>query len=275
MQSLEILAFALLAGIVGSILGLGGGLVMTPALTLLLGIDIRYAIGASLISVIATSSGSAVAYLRDRITNVRVGMFLEVGTTLGAILGATLGGIIPGRALLMLFGGFLLYSCYLMVRNSRHDKNAPSNPHPWATKLRMHGQFFDKAQGKTVEYQVEKVTEPFGVMIGAGVLSGLLGIGGGAFKVMAMDVFMRLPLKVSSATSNFMMGATATASAGIYLMRGNIDPLIAGPVALGVLGGSTIGARIMPHLKNKTLRLMFIPVLIYVSVMMIRKGVAG
>lgn len=186
-----------------------------------------------------------------------------------------LGGFLPARALLILFGGFLLYSSYLMLHHSRQVPRNPITPHPWATRLQLHGSYFDKSIGQVVPYQAQKVIEPFGVMVGAGILSGLLGIGGGAFKVMAMDVFMRLPLKVSSATSNFMMGATATASASIYLMRGNIDPTIAGPVALGVLGGSTIGARIMPHMKNKTLRLLFIPVLIYVSVMMIRKGISA
>lgn len=272
---LQILGISIFAGVLGSILGLGGGIIVTPALTLLFGIDIKYAIGASLISVIATSSGSAVAYIRDKITNIRVGMFLEIATTTGAITGAFLGSLITANYLYVIFGIFLLYSAIVMLKK-RHDE-LPQNVqlHPIAEKLRLNGAYYDKVLDKKVNYNVDNVYGGFGVMYGAGVMSGLLGIGSGSFKVMAMDVFMKLPLKVSSATSNFMMGVTAAASAGVYLLRGNIDPKIAAPVALGVLTGATIGTRIMQNLKSKTIRKIFIPILVYVSLQMIFKGLVG
>ena len=272
---LKILIISIFAGVLGSILGLGGGIIVTPALTLLFGIDIKYAIGASLISVIATSSGSAVAYIRDKITNIRVGMFLEIATTIGAITGAFLGSVITPNYLYVIFGVFLLYSAIVMLKK-RHDELPQNVPlHPIAKKLRLNGEYYDKALQENITYNVDNVYGGFGVMYGAGVMSGLLGIGSGSFKVMAMDVFMKLPLKVSSATSNFMMGVTAAASAGVYLLRGDIDPKIAAPVALGVLAGATLGTRIMQHLKSKTIRKIFIPILAYVSIQMIIKGLVG
>lgn len=275
LSSLYILLISVCAGILGSILGLGGGTVITPALTMLFGIDIRYAIGASLISVISTSSGSAVAYIRDKITNVRIGMFLEIATTIGAITGAFIGGLISPNLLYVLFGILLLYSAAMMLKK-RHDE-LPENvkSSPLAEKLKLNGEYYDKALKKDVSYNVENVPGAFGVMYGAGVISGLLGIGSGSFKVMAMDMFMKLPMKVSSATSNFMMGVTAAASAGVYLLRGDIDPKIAAPVAVGVLAGATIGARIMQHMKSKTIRKIFIPFLAYIAIQMIIKGLGG
>ncbi|MFD0717218.1 sulfite exporter TauE/SafE family protein [Paenibacillus sp. GCM10027626] len=270
--ALEILLISVVAGITGSILGLGGGIVVTPALTLLFGVDIKHAIGASIISVIATSSGAAIAYIRDRITNIRVGMFLEIATTMGAIAGAFLGGLMAPAVLYVIFGLLLLYSALAMLKKGKDElpQNVPL--HPTAEKLKLHGEYYDKALGKTVQYNVDNVYGGFGVMCGAGVISGLLGIGSGSFKVMAMDVFMKLPLKVSSATSNFMMGVTGAASAGVYFFRGEIDPGIAAPVALGVLVGATVGARIMQRLKSKTIRKWFIPVLSYVAIQMILQG---
>lgn len=273
--ALKILLVSIIAGIAGSILGLGGGTVITPALTLLFGIDIKYAIGASIISVIATSSGAAVAYIRDKITNVRVGMFLEIATTTGAITGAFLGGLINPNYLYVLFGILLLYSAYAMIKKGKNELPQDVQVHPLAKKFKLNGEYYDKALEKNVSYNVAGVPSGFGVMYGAGVISGLLGIGSGSFKVMAMDLCMKLPLKVSSATSNFMMGVTAAASAGVYLLRGDIDPKIAAPVALGVLAGATIGARAMQHLKSKTIRKIFIPFLVYVSIEMIFKGMGG
>ena len=273
--ALEILIISVIAGIVGSILGLGGGTIITPALTLLFGIDIRYAIGASLISVIATSSGAAIAYIKDKITNLRVGMFLEIATTTGAITGAFLGGIINPNYLYFLFGLLLLYSALAMFKKGKTELPQDVKTHPLAKKLKLNGQYYDKIVGKNIHYNVANVPSGFGVMYGAGIISGLLGIGSGSFKVMAMDLFMKLPLKVSSATSNFMMGVTAAASAGVYLLRGNIDPKISAPVALGVLAGATIGARIMQNMKSKTIRKIFIPFLIYVSLEMVLKGLGG
>lgn len=275
MFSLEILLIAVLAGIVGSVLGLGGGIIVTPALTLLFGVSIEHAIGASIISVIATSSGSAIAYIRDRITNLRVGMFLEIATTIGAITGAFIGGLIAPNLLYIIFGLLLVYSAINMIKKKKGDQQELVQMHPTAAKLKLGGSYYDKAIQQQIPYHVGNVYGGFSVMYGAGVISGLLGIGSGSFKVMAMDVFMKLPLKVSTATSNFMMGVTAAASAGVYLLRGDIDPHIAGPVALGVLAGATIGAQIMQRLKSKTIRMLFIPVLLYVALQMIYEGVVG
>lgn len=269
MWALEILLISVLVGVVGSVLGLGGGIIVTPALTLLFGVDIKHAIGASIISVIATSSGSAIAYIRDQITNVRVGMFLEIATTIGAVTGAIIGGLIAPGALYVIFGLLLLYSALAMIKKGKDELPAEVPLHPVAEKLKLHNHYYDKALQQNVSYKVDNVYGGFGVMYGAGIISGLLGIGSGSFKVMAMDVFMKLPLKVSSATSNFMMGVTAAASAGIYLFRGDIDPGISAPVALGVLIGATVGTRIMQRLKSKTIRKLFIPILIYVSIQMI------
>ncbi|MBA5849962.1 sulfite exporter TauE/SafE family protein [Clostridium sp. cel8] len=271
--TLNILLISIVAGIVGSILGLGGGTIITPALTLLFGIDIRYAIGASIISVIATSSGAAVAYVRDELTNIRVAMFLEIATTVGAITGAFLGGIIKADYLYIIFGIFLLYSALAMLKKGKSELPQNVIEHPLAEKLKLNGEYYDDVLNKTIKYKVSNVPSGFSVMYGAGIMSGLLGIGSGSFKVMAMDLFMKLPMKVSSATSNFMMGVTAAASAGVFFLRGDIDPKIAGPVALGVLAGATFGTRVMKRMKNKTIRKIFIPFLIYIALQMMYKGV--
>jgi uncharacterized membrane protein YfcA len=270
--ALKILLVSISAGVLGSILGLGGGIIVTPALTLLFGVDIQHAIGASLISVISTSSGAAIAYIRDGITNVRVGMFLEIATTVGAITGALIAGLISPNLLYIIFGLLLLYSALAMLKKTKEELPEEVPLHNVARKLKLQGQYYDKALKKQVSYNVDNVYGGFGVMYGAGVISGLLGIGSGSFKVMAMDVFMKLPLKVSSATSNFMMGVTGAASAGIYLYRGDISPIISAPVAIGVLIGATIGAKIMQRLKSKTIRKLFIPVLMYVAIQMMAQG---
>lgn len=261
------------AGLLGSILGLGGGIIITPMLTLLFGVDIRYAIGASIVSVIATSSGAAIAYIKDKITNIRIGMFLEIATTVGAITGAFLSGIINPMILYIIFGVLLLYSAIAMLGKVKSELPANVTAHPLANKLKLNGSYYDKVLQRQVDYNVSGVKGGFGMMYAAGVISGLLGIGSGIFKVMAMDLFMKLPMKVSSATSNFMIGVTAAASAGVYLLRGDIDPAISAPVALGVLIGATVGTRVMQRLKSKTIRIIFIPVLAYISIQMIIKGI--
>lgn len=273
MIALKILIIALCAGFLGALLGLGGGIIITPSLTLLFGLDIRYAIGASIVSVIATSSGAAIAYLKDRLTNVRIGMFLEIGTTLGAITGAYLSGILDPKYLYIIFGALLLYSALMMIRKTKAELPQGVQEHPMAAKLGLNGEYYDKVLARKVAYKVDGVYGGLGMMYGAGVLSGLLGIGSGIFKVMAMDLLMKLPLKVSSATSNFMIGVTAAASAGVYFLRGDIDPKIAAPVALGVLLGAAVGTRVMQRLRSKTIRLIFVPVLAFVSIQMIVKGV--
>lgn len=274
MIAIDLLIFliSLGAGLLGSLLGLGGGIIVTPALTLLFGLDIRYAIGASIVSVIATSSGAAVAYIKDRITNIRIGMFLEIATTIGAITGAYLSGIINTTYLYIIFGALLLFSALTMLKKVKSELPSGVVTHPMAEKLRLNGSYYDKVLKRQIDYNVAGVYGGLGMMYTAGVISGLLGIGSGIFKVIAMDTFMKLPLKVSSATSNFMIGVTAAASAGVYFLRGDIDPSIAAPVALGVLIGATVGTRIMQRLKSRTIRLIFIPVLGYVSIQMILKG---
>lgn len=271
---LEIFGFSIAAGILGAMLGLGGGIILTPVLTLVFGLDIKYAIGASIISVIATSSGSTIAYLRDRMLNLRVAMFLEIATTIGAIFGAILTGVLNTTFMYILFGLLLIYSAINMIAKLRSKKSEqPSTkPDKIAEKLNLDSTYYDKATHKEIPYHVENVPAGFSVMFGAGLASGLLGIGSGAFKVMALDTFMKIPLKPSSATSNLMMGVTAAASATVYFFNGSIRPEIAAPVALGVLVGATFGSRIMQKLPAKWIRLLFIPVIFYIGLQMILNG---
>jgi uncharacterized protein len=261
-----------LAGMLGSLTGLGGGVVIVPLLTLMFGVDIRYAIGASLVSVIATSSGAAAAYLREGYSNMRVGMFLEIATTVGAVSGALLAGYLHTSIIAIVFGVVLLYSAYTTTRTA-DDSPAAMAPDRMATMLRLDGNY------PTVEglksYHVRNVPIGFGLMYVAGVLSGLLGIGSGAVKVLAMDRAMKIPFKVSTTTSNFMIGVTAAASAGIYLRRGYIDPGLAMPVMLGVLAGALVGARILPGAKVRTLRIVFGLVIAALAIEMIFQGVRG
>jgi uncharacterized membrane protein YfcA len=260
---------SVLAGIFGAILGLGGGVLIVPALTLLFGINIRYAVGASIVSVIATSSGAAATYVRDQITNIRVAMLLEVATTVGALSGAMLSPYLPTDFLYVLFSVILLYSALIMFKKRKGtEEHLTSSDDPWAHRLRLNSAYPDRALGKKVEYAVTRVKFGFSLMFGAGIISGLLGIGSGALKVPAMDSAMRLPIKVSSATSNFMIGVTAAASAGAYYMRGDIIPILAAPVALGVLAGSILGTKVMMRLPSKKLRDLFLVVLMVIAVQM-------
>lgn len=267
-----VLFASLLAGFVGSLTGLGGGIIVTPVLSVFLGVDIRYAIGASLISVIATSSGSAAAYVRDGFSNIRVGMFLEIATTLGALFGAFLGTRVPTASLAIIFGAILLHSAWQTSRVPKPHANR-TVPDPLAMRLRLNGAYL--ADGKEESYIVQRVKTGFAMMFGAGTLSGLLGIGSGSLKVIAMDQAMQLPFKVSTATSNFMIGVTAAASASVYLGRGYIDPAIAMPVMLGVLSGSTIGAKFLTRLPVLVLRRVFAVVVGIVGIQMIMKGFGG
>jgi uncharacterized protein len=269
---LFVFAISVIAGILGSLLGLGGGIIVIPALTLLFKIDIRYAVGASIVSVIATSSGAAAAYVREHLTNLRVAMFLELATTSGALTGAYLAGIIGGRALYVIFGVVLAYSALAMFRK-RHQVLAQAvAPDRWAGTLRLHGAYYDEAAAEEVRYQVTGTRAGLLLMYIAGVVSGLLGIGSGALKVPAMDLAMHLPIKVSSATSNFMIGVTAAASAGAYFVRGDIDPIVAAPVATGVLLGATVGSRLLGRLQSATVRTAFVVVLLWISLQMLYQG---
>ncbi|MBC7328455.1 sulfite exporter TauE/SafE family protein [bacterium] len=260
------------AGFLGSLLGLGGGIIVIPFLTLVLHIDIRHAIGASLISVIATSSGAAVAYLRERITNIRIAMFLEIATTLGALTGAFVNSLLRTNILYLLFGLLLLYSAIKIFQGRKQELPEGVKSSPLARKLRLPSSYYDQVLHREVKYEVTGVGQGFFTLYLAGIVSGLLGLGAGVFKVLAMDTFMRLPMKVSTTTSNFMIGVTAAASAGYYLTNGLVDPVIAGPVALGVLLGAMIGTRVLFQTKNTTIRLLFFLILLFISIRMIIKG---
>ncbi len=263
---------ALLAGFLGALTGLGGGVIIVPLLTIALGVDIRYAIGASLVSVIATSSGAAAAYVREGFTNLRVGMLLEIATTLGAIVGASLTAVLPGAIIAVIFGVVLLHSAFVATRNLE-DVASTSTPDRLAAWLRLAGSYPTPEGPKT--YRVRRVPLGAALMALAGVLSGLLGIGSGAVKVLAMDRAMQLPFKVSTTTSNFMIGVTAAAGAGIYLRRGYIDPGLAMPVMLGVLVGSLVGARVLTAARPRGLRLVFAIVIAVLGAEMIFNGLMG
>src|SRR5271156_1810306 len=261
-----------IAGLLGSLTGLGGGVVLVPLLTIFFKVDIRYAIGASLVSVIATSSGAAAAYVKEGFSNIRIGMFLEIATTLGALGGAFLAAFVSTRALAIIFGVTLVYSAYLSRRpRTPEERNLP--PDKLATSLRMNGSF--PSEEGVRQYNVHNVPAGFSLMFGAGALSGLLGIGSGAVKVLAMDQAMKIPFKVSTTTSNFMIGVTAAASAGVYLNRGYIDPGLSMPVMLGVLAGSMLGVHILMKAETRILRLVFSLVLVLLGAQMIYQGIAG
>jgi uncharacterized membrane protein YfcA/uncharacterized membrane protein len=264
---------AILAGLLGSLVGLGGGVLIVPLLTLIFHLPIRFAIGASIISVIATSSGAAAAYVRDHLTNMRVGMFLEIATTVGAISGAFLAGLLAPNLLAVVFGVILILSSIPLLKKMGED--TPQNVHNdrLATFLHLDGSYPDHQQGKEISYQVTRTPWGLGMMYIAGLISGLLGIGSGTFKVLALDVLMRLPIKVSTTTSNFMIGVTAAASAGIYFSRGDIPPLVAAPVALGILLGALVGARLLVRMRNQVIRLIFLLVMLVSAVEMILHGV--
>ena len=260
------------AGLLGSLTGLGGGVVLVPLLTLVFKVDIRYAIGASLVSVIATSSGAAAAYVKEGFSNIRIGMFLEIATTAGALLGAFVAVLVPTNVIADIFGAVLIVSAYLSRKPRPPDqRNLP--PDPLATKLQLNGSFPDKDAIRS--YNVQNVPTGFSIMFGAGALSGMLGIGSGAMKVLAMDQAMKIPFKVSTTTSNFMIGVTAAASAGVYLHRGYLDPGLAMPVMLGVLAGSLIGARILVQARTKWLRIVFSMVILVLGLEMLYKGISG
>ncbi len=283
--TLFIAVISVIAGAIGSLLGLGGGVVVIPILTLVLQIDIHLAIGASIVSVIATSSGAAATFVRDRLTNLRVGMFLEIATTIGAISGAFISGLLLGNVLFIIFALVLVYSIYPMSRRMIAERRLThrqavaatqpaheEQPDRIATALGFEGSYYDPAAKREIVYRLRRVPLGFAFMYVAGIASGLLGVGGGIFKVPAMDIAMGMPIKTSSATSTFMIGATAAASAGIYFLRGDINPVIAAPVALGVLVGSLIGTRLLERLAGERVRMVFIAVIALTAVQMFLRG---
>jgi uncharacterized protein len=270
--SLVVLVLSALAGCLGALTGLGGGVVVVPALTLALGVDMKYAIGASLVSVIATSSGAAAAYVREGFSNIRIGMFLEIATTIGAMVGAFLASRISTHALAIVFGLILLQAAYMSFKG-QHESTERVASDALAQRLRLGGSY--PVEGSLQQYGVRHVPGGFALMFGAGALSGLLGIGSGAVKVLAMDRVMRIPFKVSTTTSNFMIGVTAAASAGLYLKHGYITPQVAMPVMLGVLAGALVGAKLLVRMRVKTLRMIFGTVILALAIEMIVNGFMG
>lgn len=271
-QSGLIWAGSLVAGFLGALTGLGGGVVIVPLMTLVFGVDIRYAIGASLVAVVATSSGAASAYVRDGYTNLRIGIFLVIATALGAIFGAMLAAYLSTAVVAVIFGLVLLVSAF-MTQRPREQSDHLEQPDRWADALQLGGSY--PGRDGPVAYRVRRVPLGFGLMLIAGALSGLLGIGSGAAKVLAMDHAMRLPFKVSTTTSNFMIGVTAVASVGIYLGRGYIDPGLTMPVVLGVLPGALLGARFLVGTRSGTLRLIFRVIILLLGLQMIYNAFTG
>jgi uncharacterized membrane protein YfcA len=267
--TLIVLAGSYLAGLVGSLTGLGGGVVIIPLLTLLLNVNIHYAIGASLISVIATSSGSAAAYVKEGITNIRLGMFLEIATTIGAMAGAMLALHIQTSVIAVIFGLILIFSAVMSLKPKKEQIHEPKSQ--WAEKLKLNSSY--PVNGQMVKYGVQNIGGGFLMMLFAGVISGLLGIGSGALKVVAMDGIMRIPFKVSTTTSNFMIGVTAAASAVVYLQRGYIDPGLSMPVVIGVLLGALTGSKILVHTQSsRWIRWVFAIIVTFLAGQMIYNG---
>jgi len=270
--SVAVLLTSLGAGVVGAILGLGGGILLVPILTVFYGVDIHYAMGASIISVIATSSGAAASYLRTGLSNLRIGLFLVVATISGALTGAFLAGVVPTRWLELILGLALSYSAYTTIRQLADELPEDVSTDRLAIRFGLEGAYHDLRLQRHVSYRARNVVGGFTAMFGAGVLSGMLGIGSGAFKVLAMDYLMRLPMKVSTATSNFMIGLTAAASAGIYFSRGDIHVLIVAPVAIGVMAGAYVGTHLIAYMRNTTVRKLFLPIVVYLALSMILRG---
>jgi hypothetical protein len=270
MDTLWLLVAAFFASALGGVLGMASGIFIVPILTLLFHVDIHVAIGASIVSVIACSCGSAAPFLNGRLTNVRLAIVLETATTLGALTGVFLIGIVPTSVLYGLFAAILALSAKQMLARRRDVSGASApNEKSWATILRLHSSFPDRVAGREVPYQVGHVPLGMALMYGAGLISALLGIGSGVLKIPAMDTALRLPIKVSSATSNFMIGVTAAASAGAYLVRGDIDIGIAGPIALGSVIGALLGARLLIRLPADKLRIFFVIVIAVLAVQML------
>ncbi|XOD69004.1 MAG: sulfite exporter TauE/SafE family protein [Flavobacteriales bacterium AspAUS03] len=267
-----ILVGAYLAGLFGSLTGLGGGVVIIPLLTLLLKVDIHYAIGSSLVAVIATSSGSAAVYIKERITNIRLGIFLEIATTLGAIIGALIASYFDTNDIAVFFGILLIFSVLISLKK-RAVEHVDQREDLWAERLKLNSSYPTSDGVKS--YKVSHIRGGFGMMTFAGILSGLFGVGSGALKVIAMDSIMHIPFKVSTTTSNFMIGVTAVASAVIYFQRGYIDPVLSAPVVVGVLAGSFTGSRILVEALPKYLRIIFVVVVFFLSIQMIYNGFIG
>ena len=269
--TLILLLGAYAAGLLGSLTGLGGGVIVIPLLTLAFRIDFHYAIGAALVASIATSSGSASAYVKEGMTNIRLGMFLEIATSVGAVLGAVIALWMPTNAIAVIFGVVLFFTA--VMQNRQKVDHVGVKGSALAMKLKLFGSYPTK--GGVQNYELTNVPGGFLIMVAAGALSGLLGIGSGVLKVLAMDSCMKVPFKVSTTTSNFMIGVTAVTSAVVYLQRGYIEPGIAFPIMVGVLGGALTGAKLLKHLDVRLLRKIFAIAILLVAVNMIYNGLMG
>jgi uncharacterized membrane protein YfcA len=267
---------ALLGGFMGAMTGMGGGTLLIPVLTLL-GLDIKRAIAISVISVIATSSGSAAAYVRDHITNLRVGMFLEIFTILGALLGATITLALSHRSLYVTFGIVLLLSWFIVFRKERQrDKSSAQVPQDSFSRwLELDGSYADDATGEIVRYRGRRAYLAGPLMMGAGMVAGLFGIGAGALKVLVLEMIMGLPTKVATTTSNLIIGVTALAGSSVYLAAGLIDPALTAPVVLGVIAGAFIGTRLLVHMTNRAVQRFFLVILLLLGLGMILRGIGG
>jgi uncharacterized protein len=269
--SLWLFAVSLGASALGGMLGMASGIFIVPILTMFGHVEIHKAIGASIISVIACSCGGAAPFLRSRLTNVRLAIVLEMATTLGALTGVLVAGVVPVSYLFFLFAGILFLSAQQMLAKRREplQTDAAKDACRWAATLKLHSSYPDRTLGRETAYKVQRVPMGMTLMYGAGLISALLGIGSGVLKIPAMDTALRLPIKVSSATSNFMIGVTAAASAGAYFMRGDIVTALAGPVALGSVVGAVLGARILMLVSNEKLRVLFVIVLVALGIQML------
>jgi uncharacterized membrane protein YfcA len=274
---LLILLGSLAAGCLGALVGLGGGIVLVPMLTLVFGVDMKTAMGASLVAVIGTSTGAAALRGSSRLSNQRVGIALELAATLGAIAGAAAMTFIDPAILLIVFGGALLLTAALSVGRKSEPDPATLAPNPLAQRLALDAPLPDSADGNCSEaaavYHVQRPAAGFATMLFAGVLSGLLGIGSGVLKMLAMDTFMKIPFRVSTTTSNFMVGITAAASVGIYWNHGIIDPKVAGPALLGIVPGALLGSWLVTFMPIGPLRRLFLVVLVAIAAQMLVKGV--
>lgn len=272
MYVLMLIGASILAGIIGALCGLGGGVLIVPFLTLYFKVPVPLAIGASIVATIATSSGSAAGYVRDGLSNIKVGTFLVLFSATGAILGAFMEHLVPDRIITIIFGVVLLITLIPVVKKIGKDVPQDIPRDPIADKLGLNCSYFDASENKTISYNVSGVKAGSGLLFGAGVVSGLLGIGAGAFNVLAMDIGMKLPTKVCTTTSNFMIGVTAAASAAIYFFAGDVDPFIAGPVAIGIAFGAIAGVKILRRIKSSSVRKVFTIIILVVGIQMLLKG---
>jgi uncharacterized membrane protein YfcA len=275
-QVIQIFLVSIAAGLVGALFGLGGGVLVIPFLTLVEGIPVEFAVAASIVSVVATSSASAATYVQDHLTNMRLGMFLEIGTVAGALTGAYVAAFFRGPnswVLFILFGLLLIYASAMMISERKADIPSGVIPDALARTLRLGGEYKDHSSGETVRYEVTRTPHTLGISYIAGIVSGLLGVGGGVIKVPTMNLLSRIPVKVASATSNFMIGVTAAASASVYFLRGEVHPLLAGPLMIGVVAGAAVGTRLLRRTPPTTVKVLFAVLLIFISINMLYRGI--